>query len=235
MNTNAREKKFSNPRDGCAPGFSAAFTLIELLVVIAIIAILASLLLPALSRAKEAARKTNCLSNMKQVGLGMCLYADENEDEFPRSQHSAFAHGQQSWGRAIASQLGQGGMKWTNLLPGVYRCPSNRKTNGWSYGMNVYFELGPDDDYEGKPRTWRRTANVPKPSATIVFAESATRADHIMPHFWFSARDATDVDAARHRKQANYTFVDGHAESRKFEGTFDPEKERDDWHPDKAR
>jgi len=219
-------------------GAWGAFTLIELLVVITIIVILAALLLPALAHAKESARTTQCLSQMRQISLAVRLYADDHADRFPRSQHSAFAHGQLPWGRAIAPQLGCTEQTWTNLLTGVYHCPADRRTLPWSYGQNVYFELNPDnDDYIGSPQTWRRLASVPHPATTILQAETSPSspmgqtADHIMAHFWMTLQDASDVDGARHKGRSNYNFVDGHAASFRLTATFDPAQHLDLWDP----
>lgn len=68
--------------------FKRAFTLIELLVVVAIVAILAAILFPVFARARENARRTSCLSNMKQIGLGIMLYTQDYDERLPMSARS---------------------------------------------------------------------------------------------------------------------------------------------------
>ncbi len=212
-----------------------AFTLVELLVVLAIIGLLAALLVPSLGHARAAASSARCLKQMQQIGMAVGLFADDHDDTFPRSQHSAFANGELPWERSIATYIGANATKWQELLRGAYHCTADERSAAWSYGLNVYFELGPDDDYAGKPSTWHHHHDVPHPSATIAFAENASATDHIMPNFWASAQDTSDVASTRHLQKSNYTFVDGHAETRDFATIFAPVTQTDSWNPSTAR
>jgi prepilin-type N-terminal cleavage/methylation domain-containing protein/prepilin-type processing-associated H-X9-DG protein len=202
----------------------AGFTLIELLVVIAIIAILAALLLPALSRATDSARSMQCLNHMRQIMFAARIYAVDNSDFFPRSQHSAFANRQLPWERTLAAALGANDTTWTNLLAGIYHCPADKQTNHLSYGMNYYLELGPNDDYPGKPQSWRTFSQVLHPATTVFFTEVLAAADHVMPALnWTCVADAAaEVDSKRHRQKSNYAFVDGHSQLLRLTSTYTP-------------
>ncbi len=103
------------------PGRAKAFTLIELLVVIAIIAILAALLLPALSRAKEQGKRTQCTNNNRQTGLGWTMYADDNNSWYPTTS---------GWGD-FGGQRGTPTPVTLWLVPnfGIYTDKTNRPLN----------------------------------------------------------------------------------------------------------
>ncbi len=112
------------------PGESKGFTLMELLIVIGIIGLLAGILLPVLSRAKESARRTQCASNIRQIGMGLIMYANENEEVFPQD---------------VTTVVERPSMRSLNMLYNTYisdkkifKCPSDAKvTKLTNAGMSI--------------------------------------------------------------------------------------------------
>jgi prepilin-type N-terminal cleavage/methylation domain-containing protein/prepilin-type processing-associated H-X9-DG protein len=212
---------------------TGGFTLIELLVVIAIIAILAAMLLPALAKAKESARKTKCTSNLHNMGLAMLMYADDNDGYIPRGNDPL-------WWKLFAPNLGGQSTNDFRKVQ-VYICPSYPdKRQLLCYVVNAWQFSSATDKTGSEITGLTRLSKVMQPVNTIYFADDengswrpivtsltiigSDQLDDVWSpsHLPYTAdgkrlNSERRVAAARHGRACNLMFYDGHAGSKKSE------------------
>ena len=187
-----------------------SFTLIELLVVIAIIAILAAMLLPALSAARERARAANCMSNLKNIGLGTKMYIDDNKEFFPN-----FTTDYYLVTTKVAPYLVEINQSVATHAD-FFKCPSesNLYPANYATGNNIYHvtsNYAPNANLCGYPNmiAGKSIKDVDCPDATMIWADYHT---HIISPPHTTNYPAITLPPARHSKGFNNCFVDGHVD-----------------------
>jgi prepilin-type N-terminal cleavage/methylation domain-containing protein/prepilin-type processing-associated H-X9-DG protein len=239
-------KNASSPSaaSGLSRHANSGFTLIELLVVIAIIAILASMLLPALAKSKAKATGIKCMSNLKQLQLCWLLYADDNNEATPHVDDTGGNANNvtlNSWvgGTMTSPQdatniliLQKGLLYQYNTSVAIYHCPADKTTQRWPAkggaprvrSMSASQAFGPGAWLPAPPfRTYKKATDVvdPGPSQCFVFVDE--HPDSIndggfavqMPAN-LAATHVVDFPASYHNGAGGISFMDGHAEIKKW-------------------
>lgn len=213
----------------CNFSHQKAFTLIELLVVIAIIAILAAMLLPALTQAREKARAIACMNNMRQLGTASVIYTADNDDHFPaapcRETADTDAYRHYAWTTVSAPVSNvKGGTMWNYVQSEkAFMCPSDKgytslnststrtlRTHSFSYN----YQVNTHDCQASNAGTTMKITQVHRPSDRILLFEEQLPNDGYC--VWFNSDPLTE----RHNGKGNYIFADSHFEAFREDEVF---------------
>lgn len=210
-----------------------AFTLVELLVVIAIIAILMAILMPALKRAREHGKRAACFGNVRQLILGWCMYADENDEKIVNGA-AGYSYRRMGWGDHSKELAWVDAVSpdWDTTIKGikdgalwpyirntkVYRCPTGRRGEPLTYSIMFSMNAVCHDEVKGvkgahvKSRT---EIHSPAPALRVVFIDEG----HMTPDayaVYFREESWWDDPPVRHGDGTNVAFADGHSEHWKW-------------------
>lgn len=214
-----------NRSHGCI-GRLEAFTLIELLVVIAIIAILAALLMPVLARAKQKGQQAGCISNARQQGLALFMYADDNGDTLPPVALINANGDEVIWSALLNPFL---------MNPKIHLCPADRISTNSSYGLN---ELGFVDLTDPGVTSTMRMLAFHTPTATVMLGDLGTEDDLVTlrPETFKMVAPDSDINddgdarpVSRHNRRCDLALMDGHVEPLRLEQFYTQQAPDDKW------